>query len=67
MAKHGYSVRVAGGAVRDVLAGKMPKDLDLATDCPFEDILPILDAAGVHRVLLGVEGVARLFIYFVIF
>ncbi|KAF2895811.1 hypothetical protein ILUMI_10377 [Ignelater luminosus] len=29
--KYGYELRVAGGAVRDLLMGKKPKDLDFAT------------------------------------
>ncbi len=29
--KHGYDLRLAGGAVRDILAQKTPKDLDFAT------------------------------------
>ena len=30
-ARHGFPIRVAGGAVRDLLAGQTPKDLDFAT------------------------------------
>ncbi|XP_071569957.1 CCA tRNA nucleotidyltransferase 1, mitochondrial isoform X1 [Temnothorax nylanderi] len=30
--KHNYELRIAGGAVRDILMGKQPKDLDFATD-----------------------------------
>ncbi|TGZ60901.1 hypothetical protein CRM22_008273 [Opisthorchis felineus] len=30
--KHGYELRIAGGAVRDVLLGITPKDIDYATD-----------------------------------
>lgn len=29
--EHGHQVRVAGGAVRDLLSGKVPEDVDLAT------------------------------------
>lgn len=29
--KHGYELRIAGGAVRDLLSGGVPHDLDLAT------------------------------------
>lgn len=29
--KYGYEIRIAGGAVRDLLSGKTPKDLDFAT------------------------------------
>lgn len=30
--KHNYELRIAGGAVRDILTGVRPKDLDFATD-----------------------------------
>lgn len=30
--KYNYELRIAGGAVRDILMGKRPKDLDFATD-----------------------------------
>ncbi|KYQ56083.1 tRNA-nucleotidyltransferase 1, mitochondrial [Trachymyrmex zeteki] len=30
--KHNYELRIAGGAVRDILMDKQPKDLDFATD-----------------------------------
>lgn len=30
--KYNYELRIAGGAVRDILMGKQPKDLDFATD-----------------------------------
>jgi len=30
--KHNYELRIAGGAVRDILMNKQPKDLDFATD-----------------------------------
>ncbi|KAL0106527.1 hypothetical protein PUN28_016314 [Cardiocondyla obscurior] len=30
--KYNYKLRIAGGAVRDILMGKQPKDLDFATD-----------------------------------
>ena len=29
--KYGYELRIAGGAVRDMLMGKMPNDVDFAT------------------------------------
>jgi tRNA nucleotidyltransferase (CCA-adding enzyme) len=29
--KHGHELRIAGGAVRDLLGGKQPSDIDLAT------------------------------------
>lgn len=32
----GYKAYIAGGAVRDLLLGEEPKDIDIATNCPVE-------------------------------
>jgi len=32
LASHGYSAYIVGGAVRDLLLGKRPKDFDIVTD-----------------------------------
>ena len=29
--RHGHELRIAGGAVRDLLGGKVPHDIDFAT------------------------------------
>lgn len=40
--QNGYEVRIVGGAVRDLLLGKTPKDIDLATDATPEETLELL-------------------------
>ena len=39
---HGHELFIVGGAVRDALLGKIPKDLDIATDAVPEKILSML-------------------------
>jgi poly(A) polymerase/tRNA nucleotidyltransferase (CCA-adding enzyme) len=45
--------RVAGGAVRDTLAGRPVADIDLATPCPPEQVMAALSAAGIRSVPTG--------------
>jgi len=47
--------RVAGGAVRDALAGRPVCDIDLATPRPPEAVMQALAAAGIRAVLTGFE------------
>ena len=44
--KHLY---LAGGAVRDHVLGLVPKDYDLATDAPPDEVMGILDTHGIDR------------------
>jgi poly(A) polymerase len=41
--KKGYQALWAGGCVRDMLLGKVPKDFDIVTDAPPEDVESIFD------------------------
>ena len=45
--------RVAGGAVRDTLAGRPVADIDLATPLPPEQVIAALTAAGIRSVPTG--------------
>ncbi len=45
--------RVAGGAVRDTLAGRPVADIDLATPRPPDQVMAALDAAGIRTVPTG--------------
>lgn len=40
--KNGHSLRVVGGAVRDLVRGEIPKDIDLASDATPEEIQELL-------------------------
>ena len=41
---HGYTALLVGGCIRDVLCGLTPKDFDVATDAPLDEIKRIFDA-----------------------
>ncbi len=47
--------RIAGGAVRDTLAGRPVADIDLATPCRPEQVVEALTAAGIRAVPTGIE------------
>ena len=52
---HGYELRVAGGAVRDLLLGKVPQDLDFATTATPEEMKTMFTAEGVRMINAGGE------------
>lgn len=45
---HGHEVRLVGGAVRDLLLGKKPKDVDLATDATPEEMITMLQSQRIR-------------------
>lgn len=51
--KNGYKLFVVGGAVRDALLGKTPKDWDLATDAVPDKVEEIMNAAGLKTLPTG--------------
>ncbi|XP_066985348.1 CCA tRNA nucleotidyltransferase 1, mitochondrial isoform X1 [Macrobrachium rosenbergii] len=53
--KHGFEVRIAGGAVRDLLMGKTPHDLDFATTATPEEMKKMFEEEGVRMVNTGGE------------
>lgn len=48
--KNKRELYVVGGAVRDALLGKKPKDFDLATDAKPEEVIKILKSGGVSTI-----------------
>ena len=42
--KAGHTIRIVGGAVRDLVLGKVPKDVDLATDATPEKMVELSNA-----------------------
>ena len=50
-----YSIRIVGGAVRDLALGKTPKDIDLATDATPQEMQSIFDSAGIKHIPTGIE------------
>ena len=51
----GFEVRIVGGAVRDIALGKEPKDIDFATDATPDEMIEMLDKAGVKHIPTGIE------------
>ncbi len=45
--KYGFDLRVVGGAVRDFLLGKSPRDVDFATDADPAELILIFDLEGI--------------------
>lgn len=48
--KNQFELRIAGGAVRDLLSGKLPEDVDFATTATPEDMKSMFQAAGVRMI-----------------
>lgn len=53
--KEGFDIRVVGGVVRDLLAGVVPKDVDLHTDATPDECVQIYKAAGVRFEPTGLD------------
>ena len=51
--KNGKQLFIVGGAVRDAILGKSPKDFDLATDAKPDDVLKIAEKGGFKSLELG--------------
>lgn len=48
--KHHFELRIAGGAVRDLLSGKQPQDVDFATTATPEEMKRMFQAAGIRMI-----------------
>ncbi|XP_016332212.1 CCA tRNA nucleotidyltransferase 1, mitochondrial-like [Sinocyclocheilus anshuiensis] len=48
--KNQFELRIAGGAVRDLLSGKRPEDVDFATTATPEEMKSMFQAAGVRMI-----------------
>ncbi|XP_048109733.1 CCA tRNA nucleotidyltransferase 1, mitochondrial isoform X1 [Alosa alosa] len=48
--KNKFELRIAGGAVRDLLSGKRPEDVDFATTATPEEMKRMFQAAGVRLI-----------------
>ncbi|KAK1796341.1 hypothetical protein P4O66_009410 [Electrophorus voltai] len=48
--KHQFELRIAGGAVRDLLSGKRPEDVDFATTATPEEMKHMFSAAGIRMI-----------------
>jgi tRNA nucleotidyltransferase (CCA-adding enzyme) len=52
--KYGFDIRVVGGAVRDFLLGKSPRDVDFATDADPAELILIFDLEGIQYDAKGI-------------
>ena len=60
--KNGYKLYVVGGAVRDAVLGKTPKDFDLATDAVPDEVEKMMKEAGLRTLPTGKSfGVINVF------
>lgn len=50
----GFKIRIVGGAVRDILLGRAPRDIDLITDALPDAVMFILGKYDVHYVTKGI-------------
>lgn len=48
--KYNYELRIAGGAVRDILMGNQPKDLDFATDATPQEMKEIFTKEEIRMI-----------------
>lgn len=48
--KHQFELRIAGGAVRDLLSGKRPEDVDFATTATPEEMKNMFQKAGIRMI-----------------
>jgi tRNA nucleotidyltransferase (CCA-adding enzyme) len=51
----GFEIRIVGGAVRDLVQGKDPKDIDMATDARPEQMMKLLDSVGIRHEPTGLQ------------
>ncbi len=47
--KYGFEIRVVGGAVRDFVMGKQPRDIDFATNADPSEIIYIFNLEGIEH------------------
>lgn len=55
LAKHGHEARLVGGAVRDIVSGQQPKDLDIATTAVPDSVMEIAVEKGLRVIPTGLQ------------
>lgn len=53
--KYNFDIRVVGGAVRDFVRGKIPRDVDFATDAEPAELIFIFDIEGIQYDAEGIN------------
>lgn len=57
--RNGIEIRLAGGAVRDVLLGHVPHDIDFATTTSPDDMVQIFNREGIRMIEYGSRAVGH--------
>lgn len=55
MSSEGHEIYVVGGAVRDLVSGKIPDDFDLATSASPEETVKVMDRYGIRYADTGLK------------
>ncbi|KAL3307276.1 hypothetical protein Ciccas_014214, partial [Cichlidogyrus casuarinus] len=55
--KHNYEIRIAGGAVRDILLQKEPADIDFASDATPDEMMAMFEAENIR--MLNKNGISH--------
>jgi len=50
-----FDLRIVGGAVRDLMSDKQPKDIDLASDATPDEMISMFNKAGIHFIPTGLK------------
>jgi tRNA nucleotidyltransferase (CCA-adding enzyme) len=53
--RNGFELRIVGGAVRDILSGKDPKDIDLASDATPQEVMDLLKSEDIRVIETGLQ------------
>ena len=53
--KRGYDLRVVGGAVRDILLGNKPKDVDMSTNATPQKMIELFDEEQIRYIETGLQ------------
>ena len=53
--ERGFDLRIVGGAVRDLLLGKTPKDVDLSTSATPNQMIELFSANGIRYIETGLQ------------
>lgn len=53
--KYGFDIRVVGGAVRDFIIGKSPRDVDFATDADPSELIYVFQLEGIEFDAKGIS------------
>ena len=53
--EHGFDIRIVGGAVRDILLGIQPKDVDIGTNATPQEMIELFQKHKIHYIETGLQ------------